>query len=411
MGCLQSNIQNNQSESTNVQEKTGFEDEMNLMDYFTILWKWKYLILVGSVLPTLLFGLNLFFSPRRYKVTYVYDIEAGNSYDLSGLNLDEKNYRILLDKFYSAENLSKVADRLRQRGLNRYAALVKGGKAREELKQFVDFEVSPPHIDLSKVRAKVIDPTKLEQIRQMRAQLLNMTIVGRPIGDIYKIASEIRDNLENTMPVYFVQQHLNGVTTNYRTEMADIEEGRFNLELALKTQKAVLAKLKDIKGGTGEKNEGSVMLQFDVGDRSEYLPLEYQIQAAESKIVQLEGMVIKNEGKYEYYKDLLALNKKLIDELKSNTSSYYTIQQFRLFLTDLVDSCPKKELKDYLNSYIKKIENRISVGAPVTDEPKICAVGKGTARKTATVFAVLLMITIIAAFLLEGIRKARAQAS
>jgi uncharacterized protein involved in exopolysaccharide biosynthesis len=52
-----------------------YEDEINLADYLLVLWKRKYLILPGSVLPALIVGLILFFSPRNYKVTYVYDVK------------------------------------------------------------------------------------------------------------------------------------------------------------------------------------------------------------------------------------------------------------------------------------------------------------------------------------------------
>jgi hypothetical protein len=76
-------------------------------------------------------------------------------------------------------------------------------------------------------------------------------------------------------------------------------------------------------------------------------------------------------------------------------------------LTGLISSYEGKTLKDYLNSYIKKIENRISVSAPVTEKPKVYAVSKGTAKKPVIVFAISLMISIFAAFLSEGLREAK----
>jgi len=82
-----------------------------------------------------------------------------------------------------------------------------------------------------------------------------------------------------------------------------------------------------------------------------------------------------------------------------------------LLLIDLIDSYENRELKDYLNSYIKKIENRISISAPVTGKPSVSAVARGTAKKSGIVLAILLMISIFAAFLLEGIGKSRAQIS
>jgi len=62
-------------------------------------------------------------------------------------------------------------------------------------------------------------------------------------------------------------------------------------------------------------------------------------------------------------------------------------------------------LKGYLNSYIKRIKNGISVSAPVSENPKISSIAKGTAKKSTIVFAVALMMSVFAAFLLEGFKQ------
>jgi len=234
-----------------------------------------------------------------------------------------------------------------------------------------------------------------------------MTVVGRPKNDIPKISLVIRDNLENVISVYTVEQQLTAAARRLRASVAENEENSFELQLALKTDKAVLAKLKNIKTPVSDGGASSIALQFDISGKTEYLPVEYQIQATESKITQVEGEIAANEERYGYYKNLLALNEKLLAELKNKTSSYYTIQQFHSFLTALVNSYESKELKSYLNSYIKRIENRISASAPVTGKPSVSAVAKGTAKKSGIVLAISLMISIFAAFLLEGIQKSQ----
>jgi hypothetical protein len=159
------------------------------------------------------------------------------------------------------------------------------------------------------------------------------------------------------------------------------------------------------------KIETDVRLQFDVGGKSEYFPLRYQIQALESQIVGLEESIEANTKKYNYYKNLLVLNEKLSAELKNSISSYYTIRQFHSFLTRLIDDYEAVELKDYLASYIKRIENRISASSPVSENPKISSIAKGTAKKSTIVFAIALMISVFAAFLLEGLKKSQARTS
>ncbi|MBA7499769.1 hypothetical protein ES704_02516 [subsurface metagenome] len=140
------------------------------------------------------------------------------SYDVSNWNLDEKNYNVLLDRFYSTENIDKIANKLRENGLNRYARRISGEEG--YLKEFVYFDVWPPYTDIS--RAKITEPSQLEHIRQLNAQLLNMTIVARPRNDIYTVSSVIRDNLENVIPVSVVEEHLNADIRGFRAKIADM---------------------------------------------------------------------------------------------------------------------------------------------------------------------------------------------
>jgi uncharacterized protein involved in exopolysaccharide biosynthesis len=392
------------------EEASIYEDEINLMDYFVVLWKRRYFIVLGSVLPALIVGLFFFFLPRNYEVTYVYDVRDDVRDDVSNWNLNEKNYNILINRFYSEENLNKIINVLRENGLNEYAELIRNaGNSLDALKKLLKFEAVPSYTNLSE--AKVTDPEQLEQIQKLKAQLLNMTIVGEPKEDILKIASVIRSNLENVIPTYMIQERLSANRRTDKTMMADIESNRFSLELTLKKNKSTLEKLKSIKTQTPDKIESDIILQFDVGGRSEYLPIEYQIQAAESKIIQLEETIKENEEKYKYYKNLLDLNEKLFAEVKNKALSDYTIQQFRLFLLESVKEVEKEELKDYLSSYAKRIENRIAASVPVTENPGTYAVSKGTVKKSAIVFAVALMMSVFVAFLLEGLKKSQAQAS
>jgi len=326
---------------------------------------------------------------------------------VSDWNLNERNYKMLLERFFSEENIDKIVNKLRENDLDGYAELISRAGEREGLEKFVNFKVSPPYVDLH--RAAIKNPVELEQVGQMSAQLLNMTIVGRPNNDVSKISLVIRDNLENIISVYRVKEQLSAVTRRLRAKIADIEEGNFDLELTLKTNKTVLDKLKNIKTPVSDGSANNISLQFDISGKTEYLPVEYQIQAAESKATQVEGQITANKEKYSYYEDLLALNKKILAELNEKITCYYTIQQFHLFLTDLVNSSEGEEIRNYLNSYIKRIENQISVSDPVVEKPKICAISKGTVKKSTVVFAILLMVSIFAAFLLEGSQKSSDQ--
>lgn len=45
-----------------------FDDEIELIDYSRVLWKWKWLIIVGSVVCMVVTGVISFRMPNVYKV-------------------------------------------------------------------------------------------------------------------------------------------------------------------------------------------------------------------------------------------------------------------------------------------------------------------------------------------------------
>lgn len=405
MAGSQKDIPNSQPVPTNAQKEANvYKDEINLIDYFTVLWKRKYIIILCSVLPALVVGLITFSRPRDYKMIYLYDIGL---YERSA-GIGEKDYKMLLDRFYSAENLDRLTFKLRENGLDKYAQKVAGAATDEALKKLVDFEVSPSYFEI----ASTTDIQDLQEIQQVKGTLLAMTITGRPQKDMHRISSIMRDDFEKVIPIYTVKHELNKTIANFKADMANIEENRYGLELELERKKTTLAKLKNLEPKDLDKIPSDIVLQFNnVGGNSEYLPLAYQIQAADANIINLEESIRANQEMYDYYKGLLSLNEGLFNQVRNKTSPYYTIQEFRSFLANVVNDYQDKELIDYLNAYIKRIENIISANIPVMEKPKVYPVAKGTVKKSAIVLVIAFVLSVFAAFLLEGLRKSQAHTS
>ena len=391
MTSSKNDIPKNQSVPKSIMGKADtYEDEIDLIDYLRVLWKRKYFIVLGSVLPALIVFLFIYFSPRDYTQTYLYDT-----------GLTEKSYKTLLDKFHSTENVDKLTPKLKENELKE--------NWQEMIESNVKLEVSPLYF--GKNAAQTTDLDNLQKIQEAKGTLLAMTIIGRPRKDIEKISSIVRDNFEKILPMYSVHEGLNITIINFKTKMADIEKGRFLLELDLKKKKAILEKLKKLEPADSNNIPGGIILQFNnVGQSSEYLPLAYQIQANISNIIDCEETIRANLDEYDYYKNLISFNEKLLDEVKNKTSSYYTIQEFHSFLTNIMGDYTEKELTDYLNAYTKRIENMISINTPVIEKPSVYLIPKGAARKSAVSFVVLLMITTLIAFLLEAVRQKQAPA-
>ena len=397
MASSKNEIPKNQSVPKSIMGKVDtFEDEIDLIDYFKVLWKWKYFIFLFAALPTLIFFSIFNYSPKDYTITYLYDSwldkepskllssEFESIKDLYQLSVQsaekllEKNRRILLDRFYSEENLDKLAARLRENSFDKYAQ------------------------GISKTQIQ-LEITNL---------LLTLTIIGSPEQDMQRISSIVRDDFEKVIPIYAVREELSNVIAGFKAQMADIKDNSFSLELELERKRAILKKMKNLQPSDPNKIPGGIILQIDnISQNSEYLPLAYQIQAIDANIITIEENINANQKKYNYYKNLISLNDKLFEEIKTKTSSYYTIQEFHSFLTNMMGDYTEKELADYLNAYTKRIENMISINTPVIEKPSVYPVAKSAVKKSAVSFAALLMIASFIAFLLEAVQQRQAPTS
>lgn len=389
------------------EESHVYEDEINLMEYFLVIWKHKWFILACSVLPALIVGLSTYMSPRSYVVTYTYDVsdDAGGyaKDDVSNWNLNEKNLNILQSRFYSEESLDKIVSNLQEVKVDEYTW--QDNNSSIDISRHVKFTVLPPFVDLFKV--KVTDSDQIEKLRGMEASLLRMTITGKPKEVLKNIALAVRSNFEEVIPLYMIQEQLSADINEFNREMARIECSRFNVELSLKNSAKKLAGLKKIDISSTVNNKSNIVLHFNTSEQSRYLPLSCQIQSLESEIVELNGTISTDESNYKYYEDMSGLITRMVAELNDKLSSGQnnTIALFKSYLIDQINETEKQELKDYLSSYLKRIENRISASAPVSDNPAISPMPKGLARKLSMTFATAFVLSIIASFLLNSINQ------
>ena len=397
MPSSKNEIPKNQSAQKDIIGKADtYEDEIDLIDYFRVLWKWKYFIFLFAALPALVVFLIFNYSPKDYKITYIYEThldeevtkmlpgEFENAKDMyqaiakSTDELVEKNRRILIDRFYSKENLNKLATKLNDNGFGTYAEGISQSR--------IQLEIS--------------------------SSLLTLTVIGSPAQYMHKMSSIVRDNFEKVIPIYSVREELNTTIAEFKTLMADIKQNSYSMELELGRKRAILEKMKNLKPADPNTIPGGIILQIDEMNKNiEYLPLAYQIQAADANIINIEETIKANQEKYNYYENLISLNEKLLDEVKNRISSYYTIQEFHSFLVNMMGDYTANELADYLNAYSKRIENIVSLNTPVIEKPSVYTVHKNAVKKSAVSFAALLIIASFIAFLSEAVRQKQAPAS
>lgn len=358
-----------------------YEDEINLIDYFLVLGRHKLLIILGSLIPTIVIGMNLFLSPRDYMTSYTYTIGMG-----------EEEFNILEDTFYSEENIQKLVSSLKKSDLSAIA------------EDIISFEVWPPYFeDINVSRVKNLE--YLQKMKEIEASLLVMRIKCKSKENIRKAAMVCRENFEQIIPIYSLREQVKSKINNLRGKMGDIESSRFNLDQQLKTKQTTLGKLK--KTSTSEKIElpNDLVLQFNnAAQNSQYLPIAYQLQALKTQIIDLEEEICSNKENYNYYTKVLELNHRIFDHLQQDGD----IKKYQSSLTDIItDYEDIQELKDYLSAYIKQIENKIAARTPVVEEPRIYSAAKGTVKKSGVVFVTALMVSAFAAFLSEGLKKAK----
>jgi len=374
-----------------VQSMDTCEDEIDLMDYFLVLWKRKWFILLASALPALIVGLVIFFSPRSNTLTLTYNQALG-----------EKDFRILEDTFYSEENTGKLIGKLQAADFKDVAQKLAGAHIRE----MVAFEVSPSFLLATSENVKSFE--EAQQFKQIKGSLLLVRITLDSDKDISRAALIFRENIETIMPLYSEKEYLNQSVIGFKGKMAAIEETRYTLNLGLERKKSTLEKLNKLSSdGLDKLPSDNIVLQFsDIKDSSVYLPLPYQRQAVETQIINTEDQVETNNEMYDYYTSLLKLSERLLGCVDKAITSDNTLGQFCSSLIDTqTEYKDSVQIADYLKAYIKKVENKVANSMPITEKPRICPIAKGTVKKTGIVFVIAFMLSVFTAFLREGLQK------
>jgi len=365
------------------------------MQFLHLLWRRRLLIAAASLIPALLASALLFLWPRKYTATFVYEHPVR-----------ESEYTVLVHRFYSLENLSKIAGQLREKGLAACAQELLDCQSQGSLEELVRLTASPGYPK----RLQTTDPATSEKISALQAQLLSIQITGRSRPEVETVAAVVTGNFEHVLPMYVIRNDLKELTRRFEGMAADIEDNRFTLELELQREQARLEKLKALdsppadpnsQGGRGQTEQDRLLLQFtDVKGSREFLPLSYQVRAVQSKIVDLQETIRGNEDKYKYYVGVLNLTHRLLDQAEQSILTHYTVQQFLGFVGEQLLACKEKAEGDYLKAYLRRTENLVLVSTRAGQNPVIYPVVKHLIGMSLLVFVVSMMAATLVAVVL-----------
>jgi hypothetical protein len=367
-----------------------------ILRYIRILWKRRLLVGFGSVLPALMLAGAMYFRAGTYKVSFVYERP-----------LTESEYIVLLRRFYSSENLGKIAGVLREKGLaDNYAGQFDKAQTEESLQQLVGFKVFPAYPR----RLQTTDPLVSERISAFQARLLYVDIRGNSRQNMQTISDVVTANIENVLPIYDVRTDLKEAIRQAKTQVTDIEDRRFTISLDLQQEQARLAAMKKVEDDATAAGsslnavgpQGGIILQVtnDPNNR-ELLPWSYQVRAVQARIIDLQQSLAAGQQRYDYYLRIMDLNSKLLDKVEQSLLKYYTIREFVGFLQQELDQYKDTGVADYMRSYIRKTQNRILINTRAGEKPIVYPVEKDAVRGGALAFIVLLMATSFIAVALE----------
>jgi hypothetical protein len=367
-----------------------------VVQFLRLLWRRKLLIAVGSLLPALVAALVLYLWPQDYRTTFVYEHP-----------LKESEYNVLARRFYSMENLDRIAGELRARGLTHCAEDLLGCRTEKSLEKIIRFIASPAY----PARLQTTDPATSEKISAFPAQLLSIRITAPSRDEVKGLAGVVTTNFEHVLPLYDIRVDLKELIRKLETTAADIEDNRFTLATNLKEEQARFEKLKALEGrsdepngpGPAETSQDKLTLQLSDVDRSrEFLPMPYQIRAVQSKIIDLQETINSNESRYAYCIGVLGITRRLLDQVEQSILKQSTAQQFLAFVAEQLQACKDTAQADYLKAYIRKTENLILASTRAGESPAIYPVPKHLVARSALAFVAFLMVMVFAAVVAEA---------
>jgi hypothetical protein len=352
-----------------------------ILRYFRLFWDHRWLVLGGSLLPALSVALVLSLGPRRYTAAFGYE-----------RSLPQNEYNVLQQRFHSQENLDKIIGRLRERGLTRYVRQLERVRTPQSFGKRIVLDVSPAYPK----RPSTADPCTSENISTVKATLLSVEIWCDSPEEVAGVGAVLTDNIESVLPLYDIRIYLKESLAQLRSDAAQIEDDRPRLSFDLQKETAKLEKFKALAQTAGETTPSGVIL-----------PLSYQIQATQSRIVDLQETLGSNAQKCDFYVQAMDLDSRLLAQVEDNLRTYSTAQQYLGFLGEQLRACQDPAVGDYLRSRIRKMENIVLASTRAGEKPVVRPVSKDVLRNSILTFVLFLMVTMFAAVLLEHRRQRR----
>ncbi len=377
---------------------------MELIHLLRALWRRRLAIAAASVVPALVFGLLIYFGPRAYEVDLEYNFSVNSIH-----------YKKLTDRFYSGENIAKIAASLERDGAADLAQAVRATQETDNLPNIISFRLTPAYIDFAnkeklKLSLERSWADNVEKLEGLHAELLTIRLRASSREDAAKLAAWTRYNFEQQAPMYEIDDHWRELRLELNTQLGRIEGVRFELAQAKRHAEGVLRQLEAVNDrGATAAADPQVNLTFeDVAKSDRFLPLPLQIQALASEAARHDQSLQTKAREHAFKTEALALATELGEATRANLDQPVALRDYLAETRARLNSLSSPELRDFLLTHLRHAENLALDRASTTrgDQPKPQA--RGTIQKTFFAFAILFMAAIVVVSLREyALRAAR----
>ena len=364
------------------------------------LWRKKWLIAIGATLPALAFGLLIFFSPRSYQAELSYPMT------LTALSLQKLNGR-----FYSGENMARIRSHMDDQNFNNLLKVLSAAEGEDDYRKVLNLRSTPDYIEFSKRANLKLSLERswaenIQKLEQLTAQMLTIHIKGAPQEEMVELIQIMRQNFEKEMPMYEVHDHLSGEIYNLNLDLAAIEKNRHQLKLTLERDQETLARMKKIIASSGSRNSSyDINITFEnINEEDRFLPLGLQVQAYESEVARVIEKMADAERRYDLQMRWRTIANQIYSEVGDNLGKPYGIDDYLEYLNQKMNSLESPEEGDLLKAHIIAITNLGLTRRPLTRDPGVQPLARGTVFKTAVAFAFMLMVMVLFVTFLEYIR-------
>lgn len=364
---------------------------MELLDFVSEVWRKKWLISGWTLVPSLVFALVLYLSPRDY--------EASLQYPLS---LDALELKKLTDRFFSGENLSRLIRNMEAGGLTSIPRILRQAESPRQLHRYLHLSATPDWIDYANKKNLRLSLERswaenVEKLEELTAKMVDIGILGRPREELAAAIGFIRYNFEKELPLYRVSDDLAEQIGLMNEKLAKLQRNRMVLLLSLRRSEKILEKLKAIPAlKTSVAGDYKLNLNFgDLNKESQFLPLSLQVQYYETEVARLGEIIAAEDRELQYDNQIQVMLKSMYEELSARLTADYDLDAFQAFLRQKQRTAASREERDFHDAYLKEIENHGLELVPLVRQTRSAPVAKGTVKTTAFVFCILLLLSLV----------------